>query len=103
MKYSEFEKIMSKPRMDRYLTACNNDSRKAMTLYRINLNLSQQIFTIVSCFEIALRNKIDEHYKTIYGNDWLRDSIIAGGFFSIHKTKRTKKIVSNAVKKLGTN
>lgn len=30
-----------------------------MTLYRLNLRLSQEMFTIVSCLEVALRNAID--------------------------------------------
>src|SRR5690606_7405125 len=94
-------KIMSEPRMNRYLLACGNDSRKAMTLYRLNLKLSQQMFTVISCFEIALRNAIDKHYKAIYGNDWLRDSIVAGGFFNVHKTKRTKSIIYKAHQRLG--
>ena len=41
--------------MERYLTACGGDTRKAMTLYRYNLQISQEMFTIVSCFEVALR------------------------------------------------
>ena len=50
MKYSVFEKIMSQPRMSRYLTACSNDTRKAMTLYRLNLKLSQELFTMNKLF-----------------------------------------------------
>jgi len=61
MKYSDFESVMSSARMGRYLTACSNDSRKAMTLYRLNLRLSQVLFTIVSCFEVALRNAINSY------------------------------------------
>ena len=45
--------------MERYVTACGGDTRKAMTLYRYNLQVSQEMFTIVSCFEVALRNAID--------------------------------------------
>lgn len=59
MKYSDFENIMSSQRMERYLSACKGDTRKAMTLYRYNLLISQKMFTIVSCFEVALRNAID--------------------------------------------
>ncbi len=40
--------------MERYLTACEGDTHKAMTLYRYNLQISQEMFTIVSCFEVAL-------------------------------------------------
>ena len=50
MKFVDFEKIVSSKRMSRYLAACNGDTRKAMTLYRYNLRLPQEAFTIVSCF-----------------------------------------------------
>ena len=83
MKYADFERVMSSPRMQRYSNACAGDTRKAMTLYRLNLKLSQESFTIISCFEIAIRNSIDSHYKNIYGNNWLRDAQMAGGIFSV--------------------
>ena len=56
MEYLEFERILSAKRMQRYKDAANGDTRKAMALYRYNLRLSQEMFTIVSCFEVALRN-----------------------------------------------
>lgn len=61
MKFTDFQEVMSAPRMSRYLTAIGGSPRKAMTLYRLNLRLSQGLFTIISCFEIALRNRIDQH------------------------------------------
>jgi len=48
MKYSDFEYVLSSERMGRYLQACGGDSRKAMTLYRYNLQLSQEMFTVIS-------------------------------------------------------
>ena len=45
MKYKEFEYVLSSERMGRYLQAYNGDSRKAMTLYRYNLQLSQEVFS----------------------------------------------------------
>jgi len=48
MKFLDFERIMSQKRMKRYVTACNGDTRKAMTLYRYNLQISQEMFTIIS-------------------------------------------------------
>ena len=53
MRYSAFEAIITPIRMGRYLTACKGNSRKAMTLYRKNLQLSQELFTVISCFEVA--------------------------------------------------
>ena len=34
-----------------------------MTLYRYNLRLSQEMFTIISCFEVVLRNRIDKEME----------------------------------------
>ena len=81
MKYSEFEDIISQQRMRKYLLACNNESKRAMTLYRYNLKLSQEMFALISCFEVTLRNRIDKEMKAHFGNDWLRDFILPGGQF----------------------
>lgn len=102
MKYSEFQNIMSQPRMSRYLTSCGNDSKKAMTLYRLNLRLSQELFTVISCFEIALRNKIDQNYTTTKGSDWLRNSIRTNGMFNVNKCRNTAKLIKTRFNKLGT-
>lgn len=59
-----------------------------MTLYRYNLRVSQEIFTIISCFEVALRNRIDNQLKVGLGADWLRDSVLPNGIFTGKKTLR---------------
>lgn len=100
MKYNDFENIMSPPRMSRYVHACGGDTRKAMTLYRLNLKLSQELFTIVSCFEVALRNAIDRHYSVIHGTDWLRDSARPGGMFSNRQCGKTPYIIAEGERKL---
>lgn len=86
--------------MARYLSACNGDSKKAMTLYRYNLRASQEMFTIVSCFEVALRNSIDSHLKKVYGEDWLRDSVLDNGIFNIPILRKTHNIIYVAYRKL---
>ena len=96
MRFSEFEKLMSSKRMNRYLKACGGNSRKAMTLYRYNLRLSQDMFTIISCYEVALRNAIDRIMVQTFGADWLRDSILTGGIFSNPKFGDTAKIIRKA-------
>lgn len=100
MKYSEFERIISKKRMARYLLACHNDTKKAMTLYRYNLQLSQEMFTIISCFEVALRNAVDSHLNQQLGNEWLRNSIQKGGVFTVPQLSKTCDIIYHAYKKL---
>ena len=81
MRYANFTRIMTAARMDRYCVACGNNTQKAMTLYRKNLKLSQEMFTIISCFEIALRNAIDAHYTLTLGNSWLQNAASPGGAF----------------------
>jgi hypothetical protein len=72
-----------------------------MTLYRLNLRLSQELFTVVSCFEVCLRNKICKHYKSLMGVDWLRDSAACSGMFDRPATEHTQRIINDSVKRLG--
>jgi len=90
MRYSDFEKVMTSARMNRYLLACGGNTRKAMTLYRKNLQLTQELFTLISCFEIALRNAIDAQMVPVLGADWLRDAAQPGGVFDNPGCRQTK-------------
>jgi hypothetical protein len=101
MRYNQFENIISAPRMSRYLNACSGNTRKSMTLYRLNLKLSQEFFTIISCFEISLRNKIDEHLTSTLGNDWLRNGAQRNGIFDNRNNRQTKKSINDAINSLG--
>lgn len=91
---------MSSERMERYLTACGGNSRKAMTLYRYNLQISQEMFTIVSCFEVAIRNAIDRKLTENLGKEWLKDSIMPGGIFTQPLLKKTRDIIASALHRL---
>lgn len=86
--------------MERYLTACGGDTRKAMTLYRYNLQISQEMFTIVSCFEVALRNAIDRKLTDNLGENWLMDSILPDGVFTEPILRKTRDIIAFAHRKL---
>jgi hypothetical protein len=68
--YTQFENLLSFQRMNRYLIACYQDKQKALVLYKLNSQLSQTMFGVVALFEIALRNKINNHYKFVNSN-WL--------------------------------
>ncbi len=100
MRFKDFENVMSSARMSRYVAACGRNTKKAMTLYRYNLKMSQELFTVVSCFEVALRNAIDKHYTIIKGNDWLRDSALPGGMFNTRHCGKTPYIISDAARHL---
>ena len=97
MKYSDFENVFSAERMHKYKIACGGDTCKAMKLYRYNLRLSQVMFTLISCFEVALRNKIDIEMKSQQGNDWLRDAILpSGALYYDRRAEGSRKIIEKA-------
>lgn len=103
MNYSAFENVMSSKRMRRYLNVCDGDKRKAQTLYRLNLRLSQEMFTVISCYEVALRNAIDRIMTSSLGKDWLRDAILPGGIFDNPLLSSTVRIMYRAYNELITN
>ncbi len=101
MKFQYFEDAFSADRMGKYVSACNGDTRRAMMLYRCNLRLSQEMFTLVSCFEVTLRNRIDRQLQARLGGDWLRDAVLPGGvFYSDARVDKTRKIIDNAYREL---
>ena len=73
-KYNEIEQVFSPERMRKYRVACNNDTHKAMTLYRYNLRLSQEMFAVVSYFEVALRNRIAHHEPICFNSKVEKDT-----------------------------
>lgn len=103
MKFADFQHILSPERLNRYVVACGNDTRNAMSLYRLNLNLSQGVFTLLSCFEVSLRNAIDRELTARYGVDWLRDSVANGGIFDIAGCRDSARIISKAYNRLNHN
>ena len=74
-----------------------------MSLYRMNLNLSQEVFTLLSCFEVALRNAIDRELTARLGADWLRDSVLNGGIFDIPGCRDSARIIAKAYSRLKRN
>ena len=103
MRYNEFEELFSAKRMQKYVAACNNDTRRAMTLYRYNLKLSQELFTIISCFEVVLRNCVDKQMLALRGNDWLRDAILpSGALYYDRRVENTRKIIEKTYNGLMT-
>lgn len=103
MNFSEFEKVMSSKRMSRYVNSCGGDTRKGMKLYRMNLHLAEEMFTIISCYEVALRNAIDRIMVASNGSDWLRDAIMPGGMFDDRKFRNTTRIMKKAYEELIAN
>lgn len=102
MKYSDFASVMTNARMNRYLLACGGNTRKAMTLYRKNLQLTQELFTVISCFEVALRNAIDTTISASLGKDWLRNAAAIDGVFDTPRCRLTRDNINDSISKLHT-
>ena len=100
MRYQEFERIVSEERMRRYVEACEGDTRKAMTLYHYNIELSQALFAIICHFEVALRNAIDAILQLQLGNEWLKTAATLGGIFDTPSTQKEFNDISKAYNKL---
>ena len=100
MRYKDFEQIISEERLSRYVEACGGDTRRAMTLYRYNVELAQTVFAIIGFFEVALRNAINNHLTARLGKDWLKDSSSIGGIFNIPNAHKTCGIIGNAYRRL---
>jgi hypothetical protein len=87
--------------MGRYLNASDHNTVKAMTLYRKNLKLSHELFTIISCFEVTLRNAIDRYLLIHLGPDWLCKAVAKGGIFDNAQCSTTANTIKDTLKVLG--
>lgn len=80
LKFKDYEAAFSPARINRYLQACNGDTKTALKLYRYNIKLCQKFYGILNVFEVILRNAINEHYVSYYSNqDWIRNQLNKGG------------------------
>ena len=94
---------MSKPRIYRYKNACKWNENEVIHLYMANLRLSQQLFGIISLFEVILRNRIDSHYKNRFEKNWLQNQCNLGGFFQVKGCETSRRKVLDVIFKLGAN
>lgn len=70
--YEKFESFISKPRLDRFLNACNGCQNRTQNLYQANLKIAESYYSILNLFEIFLRNKINSELTNHFGNaDWI--------------------------------
>lgn len=113
MNYSDLTDLLSNARLVRYLAATNQDQAKAIDLYHFNIVLSQQMFGLISLFEIILRNKINNlMITTTNDKDWLLNSIQPKnptltlnyqGCFLQHQTQQSANLIFAALMGLGQN
>ncbi len=76
MSYNQYEILLSAPRLAKYKAACAGHEGKALTLYRANIRLSQELYAVIGLFEVVLRNHIDRHFAEKKGGAWLENAVI---------------------------
>lgn len=99
MDYEEYEKAFSPARLSRYLTACGGNQAKALTLYRHNVRLCQKFYGILNIFEVVLRNAMNLHYQSYFGDkDWILNQYADGCMLST--APQRNEILRNATELL---
>ena len=65
-----FERVFSEKRLEKYFNRYG-DTKKAMTHYRYNIELSEAFYPCISTFEVALRNGVSRELSVLFGReDW---------------------------------
>lgn len=67
---------LSRERLTKYVEAATGDVSAALALYERNLRLAEAFHTPLHCFEIALRNRIDDRMTERFGEHWLHDPAV---------------------------
>jgi Abi-like protein len=97
MKFTELEKHLSNPRINRYLSICGNKTR-AVKLYKANIRLSQAFHPLLSVIEVILRNSINEAIAAHFSDaDWIINQTT--GFMASPSLRRGKFFLKNQVEK----
>jgi hypothetical protein len=100
----QFHTAISESRFLRYSAACEGNRRKAIQLYKANISLCKEMYTVIGVFEVILRNSIDRYFKLKKGDNWLVDAVQPGGFLDIAPgCENTFHNVQEAIFKLATN
>lgn len=98
MKFTKFRQHFSSPRIGRYLTACSNDMKRCVKLYKSNLKVAQAFHPLLGSLEVVFRNGINDQLTSFFADpDWIINQ--KNGFMvdsSLTYTyKRTGKVETN--------
>ena len=85
---------LSATRFARYLDATGSDNRQALALYQWNILVSQSLYVYIQCWEICLRNKIDNFLRWKYSEKWPYDTARAIRNLTGNDQKRLVETIS---------
>ena len=72
------EKFLTKDRLEKYSLFTNNNINKSLRLYELNLEISESLYTLLSYFEIFLRNFCNEKLMKEINENWFDSKILKG-------------------------
>lgn len=94
-------KYLSRPRINRYLTATANNSTRAKKLYHANIRLAQSFHPILSQFEVVLRNSLNIILSTHFNDpDWIINQ--KTGFMRHNSLRNSHFFLKNCVQSTET-
>lgn len=99
MRFAQLVSITSLPRIGKYYQFLNQDKRKTVQAYFLNVDLSAELFKLFSLFEIAFRNNIDHQISTVlpFSVNWPQE-IAQGKLNKSAGFLSTRKVISEAIK-----
>ncbi len=66
-----YEKVFSTNRMEKYFNRYPYDEKKAIEHYKSNIQLSEAFYSVLSMFEVSLRNSLNRELTEYFGTtDW---------------------------------
>ena len=89
--------------MKPYLKRTNNNLKRALFLYELNLEYSSQLYKLLSILETSLRNLVNERCIELFGYDWItniRYDIHLGILDSFSKTSKSTEKTLNVIDKI---
>ena len=76
MTEQQLKYYLSNPRFNVYLANTNNDFDKAYRLYKVNIELSEAFYPILSVIEVSLRNAVNETLKQYFNDpNWFENCL----------------------------
>lgn len=111
MKYIELEKMISEPRLSRYLNACGESKGRAQKLYKANLHIAQAFYPVLNIFEVILRNAINDRLKNHLNRNWIinetrgfmNDPSLAPKYYLREQINASKRKIRSRRTRVNTN
>lgn len=99
MKFNKLQRLLSVPRLDRYMIAAGGDKKRTVRLYRTNLKVAQAFHPVLGVFEVVLRNEIDQALQFYFNDpDWIiTKKQILGGRLTSQVIEVEKRLLAEGI------